>query len=214
MPGFSLLGRSALVTAAGYLLVAAPLCMLADEAPRARQPAHDRAAETFLIDDLPEPPPAPTRNAHVDDQPVPPSFDAIDSARKGRGSLLEGTLLDKLSRHPSIAAQREFAEALLRIAEDPGANPVRPLPPAEQALPKRLGPSQMSHGSLPMAQGPLIRVVDSQPIEGPGHDILRAAARAMELRAADLEDQRQYPEADRLRTLAQQLRLEARSWEQ
>jgi hypothetical protein len=112
---------------------------------------------------------------------------AIQEVRRFHGSMLEGTAL-----HDPSATEDDFSSALQRVARESETVSPEPIPLEPAYAPVFVPSTEQGEGSV----------------------LLRQAARELERRAADSEDLRQFEEADRLRRLCNQLRREARRWDQ
>lgn len=129
--------------------------------------------------------------------------------RRKQGTLLKGTLLERPPQGPNAGdtadaePPQEFEQLLRQMAESQAASePLLPLPPVGQV-------KQASAGfSIPsVAPG------DANGADAPAsHTPLLAAGRALDARAAMLEQQGSFDQAERLRRLARRIRIEARQW--
>jgi hypothetical protein len=123
--------------------------------------------------------------------------------REATGSPLRGSILENLLTESTEngeprpkTAMDAFAETLKRLSTEPRAPLPEPVPPADSDPPPALlTPEPSDTGD-----------VDFIPL-------LRVTARTLDAKANDLEDQRLYEDAKRLRKLSKQLRSEARRYE-
>ena len=123
--------------------------------------------------------------------PRDPVLEDILRLRRSLGGPLPGQLLD----------ERQFAEALRRIAQPADGVPADGVPAAPV--------SDVPSPDVPPADAapllPLTEPNDQHLIE-----MLRHTSRELDGRACDLDDQRRYDAADRLRKLAKRMRAELR----
>lgn len=141
--------------------------------------------------------PQPGQEPEGEQAPLPPAWRDILESRRAQGSVFDGTWWNDLA---SPATEDEFLDALRHVAADQGDTPHTYLPTSVCAA-----------TSARHVQGehvePATTADDLELAK-----TLRVAARQLGNKAADLEDQRRYTEADRLRGLARRLRTEARGW--
>ena len=140
----------------------------------------------------------PVNAAAVD--PQARALGEILSIRNRRGGILEGTTLEVLStdiesKDSNSTKEGEIFFGTLRdVMEKSVPHELTTVEPASE----QLGP----------------REVDAMDITAQGLvAILRQASRRLDQKANDLEDEQQYREADRLRCLANHIRLETRELE-
>jgi hypothetical protein len=154
--------------------------------------------------------PVPPKDA----APLDPALQEIMRLRQSMGSVLKGTILEKgrlfgegANAVPEVSEDELFAESLKRLSAEPptvfppAGIPTTPLAPLDILPPKA---SAYKQPRATPAEQPDVSLVGS----------LRNASRALDAKANDLEEQRQYEEAERLRELSRQLRQEARRFDQ
>lgn len=115
--------------------------------------------------------------------------------------------------------ETDFLEALKKIAEH--APPPRVGPTREQIIPSLDSPPLERLPRSDDIPPPRFERSFVDPMEGSSIDILieetrnslRGSARSLEQLAADFEDHGRYPDADKLRKLAQRLRVQAREFD-
>ncbi len=129
--------------------------------------------------------------------------------RRQQGDLLAGSIFAELSDdQPGSASPSDdpsgFAEALKRVMQRTA--PSAPPPPSlkQPGTTERTIRCEEAYGQVAL-QG-----LSAASEESPFARALRRAARLLDGRANDAEDEREFDEADRLRELANQLRAEAR----
>lgn len=150
-------------------------------------------------------------------QALPPSATPDEHAlaeiariRDAHGSVLKGSFLEAplvpepqsprtqntQPHEPSVAKQLDpFRTALRQIAVTKSPTPTASAATADQAY--------AADNYRAESTSPDLTLIHS----------LRAASRTLDTKASDFEDARRFPDAERLRALAQQLRQEARSLE-
>ena len=128
--------------------------------------------------------------------------------RKQFGDPLKGTLLENpatgskiplkqpqaKSKDPAAGSNQSFTEALRQVRQAAAANPVKSVP---------LEP-------LPMGAPSPVVLEQLGPTLNPLQQSLRQSWRLLDQRAAELEDLADYRQADRLRKLSRQIRLQSR----
>ncbi len=167
-------------------------------------------------------PPSPTRSEDA-------AVRAILEIRREQGGLLDGTLLDELSRagtgDPTDTAagsrwqDEEFARALRGVATS-ASQAGEPLlsDPAVPAAPGSLGTTAIPDLPPLCGTGLPNSAVDNAELDnaeldgGELVDALRSAARRLDQQANHLEDTQRYADADRLRALSRRIRRESRRW--
>ncbi|MFO0905416.1 MAG: hypothetical protein U0939_20575 [Pirellulales bacterium] len=138
-----------------------------------------------------------------------PVLEEILRLRRSLGGPLPGQALD----------ERQFAEALRRIAQPADGIPAAPATDAPV-------PDASSPVDPPADAAPLLPLTDpdegltGDPTAAPQFldqhlvDMLRHTSRELDARACDLDDQRRFDTADRLRKLARRMRTELRHLEE
>ncbi|MFO7906116.1 MAG: hypothetical protein ACQESR_28790 [Planctomycetota bacterium] len=135
----------------------------------------------------------PVPAANSQGEKIPGAWRHILDLRRQDGDLYRGTVFADLG---SPAAEEEFLEALRAIAARDREKGMRTdLPPSVDEKPSRGRPI---HGERPVSTDSGLAAT------------LRLAARQLDTKAADLEDERRYAEADEYRSLAHRLRTQAR----
>ena len=128
--------------------------------------------------------------------------------RDAHGSVLQGSLLEAPRSQPTQPPQSQPANDDKPFSLDGNQDAFRDA--LQRIIEQR--PHETTHeprGAIePADRPPQLRAPDQPLIIA-----LRAASRALDSRANDFEDARQFPDAERLRTLANHLRHEARSLE-
>jgi|GEM_PF-6919303 len=195
MSGWTIVIRTTLASLLGLLSLAASLCNSTDgTASACPEPVtatvSDQPARVLVTDEEEEAQTIDTTTVDSAATPVGAQVsDAIGEVRQQRGTLLDGTVLGNTGSREQ--QRREFHAVLKRVAAEQQAKPpvLDSQPPVVPAL-------------IPAAPTP------------EGSALLRQAARELETRAADNEDLRHFKDADRLRRLSNQLRREARRWDE
>ena len=139
-----------------------------------------------------------------------PVLGEIAKLRQSLGGLPGGT---------TSGNEAEFLEALKKIAEH--SPPPRVGPTREQIIPSLDSPPLERLPRSDDVSPPRFERSFVDPMEGSSVDILieetrntlRGSARTLEQLAADFEDNGRYPDADKLRKLAQRLRVQAREFD-
>jgi hypothetical protein len=129
--------------------------------------------------------------------------------RRRQGTLLKGTLLERPPQGPNAGDSadaeppQEFEQLLRQMAKSqPASEPLLPLPPAGHVHQASVG--------FPIPPG---TSGDANAADPPAsHTPLLAAGRALDARAAMLEQQGEFDQAERVRRLARRIRIEARQW--
>ena len=120
--------------------------------------------------------------------PAAAAQQAIETILRVRESVLENSVLGVDSEEDA----RQFREALLDIAKESAQQTPPPLQPDPSLAP----------ASLPFSEEQTATLIGS----------LRQSARLLDNKANDLEEVEQYEQADKVRHLAQALRLQARTF--
>ena len=174
---------------------------------------------------------APGTTTHPDEATVR----EILEIRREQGGVLDGTLLDELSRPPTVDRadapnnpgrwqDEEFARALREVTASASTACRQTSPQARSAAvrdpPRRRSQAQADRTGRPAA---LSRYLSSRRLlellggDEPVDDVelvraLRYASRQLDRKANDLEDVQRYNDADQLRVLSERLRQESRRW--
>ena len=167
-------------------------------------------------------------------QPDEATLREILEIRREQGGVLEGTLLDELSRSATgdradtTATDRwqeeEFTRALRGVATaaSQAGTQASPQPPVPQSEIPRLevsgiepSPATLSPGAP--ANSPSVPALGTLGSDEPVDDAnwcgpCGYASRQLDRKANDLEDGQRYSDADQLRVLSERLRQESRRW--
>ncbi len=201
------------------LLLAASVAVVLSAAIPVDQAAQPTQATTPCAPASSPPNPRPPLTSPSPARPDETAVRAILEIRREQGGLLDGTLLDELSRtgtgDPTDAADggrwqdEEFARALRGVATSASHAAEPSLPePAVPATPASVGAT--AHSDLPPRGG---TGSPNSAVDEPGLvDALRSAARQLDQQANHLEDCQRYADADRLRVLSHRIRRESRRW--
>ena len=155
-------------------------------------------------------PPADSPQAKPGLPPTPPSPIVSDilRLRKQFGDPLKGTLLENPAAAPKILLNQPGAGS-----KGPGAGSsqsfLRALQQVRQAAASKPVKS-VTLEPLPVAAPSPVLLEQLSPTLRPLHQSLRQSWRLLDQRAAELEDQADYQQADQLRKLSQQIRRQSR----
>jgi hypothetical protein len=204
---------------AALLLAASVAVVLSAATPVDRDAPPTPPLATQCAPDSGLPSPRPSLTPPSPAGPDETAMRAILEIRREQGGLLDGTLLDELSRtgtgDPKEAADggrwqdEEFARALRGVATSASHAAEASLP--EPAVPANSASAgATAHSDLPPRCG---TASPNSAVDEPALvNALRGAARQLEQQANHLEDCQQYADADRLRALSHRIRRESRRW--
>jgi len=185
----------------------------AADKPKSADGNNEPSFET--LPELPPTPTTPTAPRSIDSIPAPLGADAIEEILRLRRSLSGGDdSRGSTKEGQNQAADEQFRQALRSLGDQPRSSPPLPAPTAE--VPPLVEPTNEPNGAVEF-------IPDRLPSSHADHDVLESCAadmavvatlrdtsRLLDNRAHDLDAERRFDEAEKLRQLAARVRKDAR----